>query len=59
VGFSLQDGAGLISCAELRHMLTSLGERMSAEEVEVLVRGQEDEQGNVNYEQFVKMVLSN
>lgn len=53
-----KDGAGYISSAELRHMLTSLGEKMNEEEVESLIRGQEDSKGNVNYEEFVKMVLA-
>jgi len=53
-----KDGNGFISSAELRHMLTSLGEKMSEEDVEDLIRGQEDSHGNINYEEFVKMVLS-
>ena len=53
-----QDGAGYISSAELRHMLTSLGEKMNEEEVESLIHGQEDSKGNINYEEFVKMVLA-
>ncbi len=57
--FTFQDGNGFISSAELRHMLTSLGEKMSEEEVESLIHGQEDSQGNVNYENFVKMVIAN
>lgn len=54
-----KDGNGFISSAELRHMLTSLGEKMTEEEVEGLIHGQEDSQGNINYEEFVKMVLAN
>merc|ERR1712026_656410 len=53
-----KDGNGFISSAELRHMLTSLGEKMSEEDVEDLIRGQEDSHGNISYEEFVKMVLS-
>ena len=52
-----KDGNGFITSAELRHLLTSLGERMSEEDVENLIHGQEDSSGNINYEQFVKMVL--
>ena len=54
-----KDGNGFITSAELRHLLTSLGERMSEEDVENLIHGQEDSSGNINYEQFVKMVLAN
>ncbi|KAI0215353.1 Myosin-2 essential light chain [Lamellibrachia satsuma] len=49
---------GMINSAELRHLLSSLGEKMTDEEVNELLMGQEDAQGNVNYEEFVKMVLN-
>lgn len=53
-----KDGNGYISSAELRHLMTHLGEKLTDEEVEQLLAGQEDSQGNVNYEEFVRMVLS-
>ena len=53
-----KEGNGLISAVELRHLLTGLGEKMSEEEVEQLIHGKEDSQGNINYEEFVKMVLA-
>ena len=53
-----KDGNGFITSAELRHLLTNLGEKMSEEDVENLIHGQEDSSGNVNYEQFVRMVLA-
>merc|ERR1712117_625116 len=53
-----KEGNGLISAVELRHLLTGLGEKMSEEEVEPLIHGKEDSQGNINYEDFVKMVLA-
>jgi len=53
-----KDQNGSISAAELRHLLTSLGERMTDEEVNELFIGQEDTQGNINYEEFVKNVLN-
>merc|ERR1711936_1246223 len=49
-----KEGNGLISAVELRHLLTGLGEKMSEEEVELLIHGKEDSQGNINYEEFVK-----
>ncbi|XP_014240259.1 myosin-2 essential light chain isoform X1 [Cimex lectularius] len=52
-----KDGNGFISSAELRHLLTTLGEKLTDEEVEQLLAGQEDSQGNVNYEDFVQMVM--
>ncbi|GIY76017.1 myosin-2 essential light chain [Caerostris extrusa] len=53
-----KDGNGFISSAELRHLLTTLGEKLNDDEVEQLLAGQEDSQGNVNYEDFVRMVMS-
>ena len=41
------------------YFFLGLGERMSEEDVECLIHGQEDSQGNINYEQFVRMVLVN
>jgi len=48
---------GFIHSAELRHLLTNLGEKLTDEEVNELLQGQEDTQGNVNYEEFVKGVI--
>jgi myosin light chain 6 len=52
-----KDGSGMINSAELRHLLTTLGERLSDDEVEQLLNGLEDKHGNVNYEEFVRMLL--
>lgn len=52
-----KDGNGFISSAELRHLLSTLGEKLTDEEVEQLLMGQEDSQGNINYEEFVRMVM--
>ena len=38
----MQDGNGFISSAELRHLLTTLGEKLSDEEAEQLLAGHED-----------------
>ncbi|XP_020616353.1 myosin-2 essential light chain-like [Orbicella faveolata] len=53
-----RDGSGQISAAELRHVLTGLGEKMTEEEVDLLLSGLEDNQGQINYEEFVKMVMT-
>lgn len=55
-----KDGSGLISSAELRHLLTTLGEKLSDDEVEALLSGiqEKDGQGNVSYEDFVRMVMA-
>lgn len=53
-----KDGNGFINSAELRHVLTSLGEKMTDDEVDALLSGIEDSQGQVNYEEFVKIVMA-
>lgn len=53
-----KDGNGYISSAELRHLLSTLGEKLTDDEVEQLLQGQEDSQGNVNYEDFVRLIMS-
>ena len=53
-----KDGSGYISSAELRHLLTTLGEKLTDDEVEQLLAGQEDSQGNVHYEDFVRLIMS-
>jgi len=52
------DGSGAISAGELRHLLTSIGEKLSDEEVDSLFQSIEYVQGQVNYEDFVKTVLN-
>ncbi|CAF0942529.1 unnamed protein product [Didymodactylos carnosus] len=50
---------GLMSSAELRHLLTNLGERLNDDEVEQLLMGIEDKNGNVNYEEWIRKLLKN
>ncbi|KAK0416366.1 hypothetical protein QR680_012442 [Steinernema hermaphroditum] len=52
-----KEGNGMINVAELRHLLTTLGERLSDEEVDQLLNGHEDSQGNVNIADFVRTVM--
>lgn len=53
-----KDGSGYISSAELRQLLTTLGEKLTDDEVEQLLTGQEDNHGNVHYEDFVRLIMS-
>ncbi|XP_077993566.1 myosin-2 essential light chain-like isoform X2 [Glandiceps talaboti] len=53
-----KDGNGTMNSAELRHVLTTLGERLTDDEVEQLLAGLEDSQGHIAYEEFVKIVMS-
>jgi len=60
-GFQVFDkeGNGFIVAGELRYVLTQLGEKMSDEEVDELLKGvQIGADGNVNYESFVRTILS-
>ncbi|KIP01631.1 hypothetical protein PHLGIDRAFT_123186 [Phlebiopsis gigantea 11061_1 CR5-6] len=60
-GFQVFDkeGNGFIGAGELRYVLTQLGEKMSDEEVDELLKGvQIGADGNVNYESFVRTILS-
>ncbi|KNZ60324.1 calmodulin [Puccinia sorghi] len=54
-----KDGNGFISAAELRHVMTNLGEKLSDQEVEEMIREADvDGDGAINYEEFVRMMLS-
>merc|ERR1712000_241224 len=53
-----KDGDGFISAAELRHVMTTLGETLTDDEVdEMILEADMDGDGQVNYEEFVKMML--
>jgi myosin light chain 6 len=51
--------SGTINSGELRYLLTTLGERFTDEEVEILIKGFEDAHGNVNYVEMVRTLLKN
>jgi len=54
-----KDGNGYISAAELRHVMTNLGEKLTDEEVDEMIREADvDGDGQVNYEEFVKMMMA-
>ncbi|XP_016410240.1 myosin light chain 1, skeletal muscle isoform-like [Sinocyclocheilus rhinocerous] len=53
-----KEGNGTVMGAELRIVLSTLGEKMNEVEIDALMQGQEDENGCVNYEAFVKHIMS-
>ncbi|XP_045176843.2 calmodulin-like [Mercenaria mercenaria] len=54
-----KDGNGQISAAELRLVMTNLGEKLTDEEVNEMIREADtDGDGQINYEEFVAMMTS-
>mmetsp|Transcript_55553 Transcript_55553/g.162359 ORF Transcript_55553/g.162359 Transcript_55553/m.162359 type:complete len:277 (+) Transcript_55553:113-943(+) len=54
-----RDGSGFISAAEMRHVMTNLGEKISDEEMDEMMREADvDGDGAINYEDFIKMMMS-
>mmetsp|Transcript_35982 Transcript_35982/g.32366 ORF Transcript_35982/g.32366 Transcript_35982/m.32366 type:complete len:176 (+) Transcript_35982:567-1094(+) len=53
-----KEGNGYISSAELKHVMANLGEKLTDEEVDEMVREADvDGDGQINYEEFVKMMM--
>ncbi|URE48218.1 receptor kinase 1 [Musa troglodytarum] len=54
-----KDQDGFISAAELRHVMTNLGEKLTDEEVDEMIREADvDGDGQINYEEFVKVMMA-
>ncbi|GBG86733.1 hypothetical protein CBR_g41798 [Chara braunii] len=54
-----KDQDGVISAGELRHVMSSLGERLGDDEIdEMLKEADPTSCGDVNYDQFVKVMMA-
>ncbi|XBW38193.1 hypothetical protein QEN19_003785 [Hanseniaspora menglaensis] len=51
-----KNGDGYISSAELKHVLTSIGEKLSDAEVDEMLKEVADGQGQINIEQFAQIL---
>ena len=53
-----KDGNGFISAQELRHIMTSLGEKLTEEEVDQMIQEADTNgDGQVDYNEFVNMMM--
>ncbi|XP_053214781.1 calmodulin-A-like [Panonychus citri] len=54
-----RNGDGFINAAELRHVMTNLGEKLTDEEVEDMIKEADlDGDGLVNYDEFVTVLMA-
>lgn len=54
-----RDGNGFISSHELRYVMTSTGEHLSDAEIDEMIREADiDGDGNINYKEFVEMMMN-
>lgn len=54
-----KEGGGMISAVELRHIMTTLGDRLTEEEVEEMIREADvDGDGYINYDEFVRNMMA-
>ena len=54
-----RDGNGLVSSIELKHVMISLGEKITDDEVEEMINEADiDGDGFINYEEFVRMIIN-
>ena len=52
-------GTGIISASELRHVMTSLGEKLTEEEADKMIKEADpDDDGKINYHEFVMAMTS-
>ena len=53
-----EDENGYICANELKYVMTTLGEKMTDEEVDEMIKAADaDEDGQISYEEFVKILM--
>eukprot|EP00461_Guttulinopsis_vulgaris_P001510 UN01510 len=53
-----KNGDGFISAAELRHVMTNLGEKLTQDEVDEMIREADlDNDGQIDWNEFVRMMV--
>lgn len=53
-----KNGDGFISAAELRHVMTRLGEKLTEDEVDEMIRGADlDNDGQIDWNEFIRMMV--
>ena len=54
-----KEGNGLISSAELKHIMMTIGDKMTEEEADEMVNEADiDEDGMINYEEFCRLMMA-
>ena len=54
-----KDGNGFISASELRHVMVNLGEELTDEDVDEMIREADvDGDGQIGFEEFARMMMS-
>ncbi|XP_042205490.1 calmodulin-like [Homarus americanus] len=54
-----KDGNGSISATELKHVLMTMGEKLTQEEVDIMIREADiDGEGHIYYDQFIHMMTA-
>ena len=54
-----KNDTGIITSTELRHVMTTIGDKLTDEEVDAMIREADiDGDGNINYEEFVRTMMT-